>query len=337
MRAVVLAILLAVSAHAEDLVLVNGSIIDGTGKLRAAGNVRIRDDKIADVGAFKPMPDEHVIDVNGMIVAPGFIDFQSLAVDAAAKESETAALLSQGVTTAVLGSDAKGPYSVEDFMLPFDEKPPALNIAMLVGHATVRRQIMGADYKRASTPDELERMGELVSDAMKQGAFGFASNLQEEPESFSTPSEVTALVKIVAKFGGVILLRARDGKEAVALAREAKIPVQVLSPDKTVSAEIDRARAQRIDISSDSYSLSQMAKDKTASLERGIQRMTGTPAGRIGLRERGAVRKGAAADLVVFDPASLASGIKIKYVFINGTVVLKDGEPAAVHAGQALR
>jgi N-acyl-D-amino-acid deacylase len=337
MRAVVLAILLAASAHAEDLVLVNGSVIDGTGKPRAAGNVRIRDDKIADVGMFKPMPDERVIDVKGMIVAPGFIDFQSLLVDGAARDSETAGLLSQGVTTAVLGSDGKGPYSVEDFMLPFDDKPPALNIAMLVGHATVRRQIMGGDYKRAATPDELERMGELVSDAMKQGAFGFATNLQEEPESFSTPAEVTALVKIVAKFGGVILLRARDGKEAVALARETKIPVQVLSPDKTMSAEIDRARAQRIDISSDSYSLSQMAKDKTVALERGIQRMTGTPAGRIGLRERGALRKGAAADLVVFDPASLVSGIKIKYVFVNGTVVLKDGEPASVHAGQALR
>lgn len=337
MRALVLAILLAASAQAEDLVLVNGSIVDGTGKPRVAGNVRIRDDKIADVGLFKPMSDERVIDVKGMIVAPGFIDFQSLAVDGAAKDSETSGLLLQGVTTAVLGSDAKGPYSVEDFMLPFDEKPPLLNIAMLVGHATVRRQIMGADYKRASTPDELERMGELVSDAMKQGAFGFASNLQEEPESFSTPAEMTALAKIVAKFGGVILLRARDGKEAVALARETKIPVQVLSPDKAVSAEIDRARAQRIDISSDLYSLSRMAKDKTVSLERGIQRMSGTPAGRIGFKERGAVRKGASADLIVFDPASLASGIKIKYVFVNGVAVLKDGEPAAAHAGQALR
>jgi N-acyl-D-amino-acid deacylase len=337
MRAVVLAIILAASAHAEDLVLVNGSIIDGTGKPRAAGNVRIRDDKIADVGLFKPMPDELVIDVKGMIVAPGFIDFQSVAVDGAAKDSETAGLLLQGVTTAVLGSDGKGPYSVEDFMVPFDDKPPALNIAMLVGHATVRRQILGGDYKRAATPDELQRMGELVSDAMKQGAFGFASNLQEEPESSSTPAELTTLAKIVAKFGGIILLRARDGKEAVALARETKIPVQVLSPDKTVSAEIDRARAQRIDISSDSYSLSQLAKDKTVPLERGIQRMTGTPAARIGLRERGALRKGASADLIVFDPASVASGLKIKYVFINGVTALKDDQPTSAHAGQALR
>jgi N-acyl-D-amino-acid deacylase len=335
MRALVLSILLAVSAHAEDLVLINGSVIDGSGKVRAAGSVRIHEDKIAAVGVFKPMPEERVLDVKGMVVAPGFIDFQSLPVEAAGKDSETAGLLSQGVTTAVLGSDAKGPYSVEDFMVPFDEKPPSVNIAMLVGHATVRRQIMGDDYKRAATADELERMSELVSDAMKQGAFGFASNLQEEPGSFSSPAEVAALAKAVAKFGGVILLRARDAKEAVALARDTKVPVQVLSPDKAVVAEIDRARAQRIDISADSYSLGQLIKDKASPLERGIQRLTGTPAGRIGLRERGAVRKGASADLVVFDPASPAAGMK--YVFVNGVVALKDGQTTAAHAGQALR
>src|SRR6185295_11945350 len=96
--------------------------------------------------------------------------------------------------------DGTGPYSVEEFMLPFDEKPPALNIAMLVGHGTLRRQIMGSNYKRAATPDELERMRELIADAMTQGAFGFASNLSAEPASFSTPEEAVFLVREVAKF-----------------------------------------------------------------------------------------------------------------------------------------
>src|SRR6185295_17015310 len=103
---------------------------------------------------------EMLIDVKGMVVAPGFVDFRTLSPSAIQKDPAAASLLTQGVTTAVLGAIGDGPYSVEDFMLPFDEKPPALNIAMLVGHGTVRRQIMGADYKRAATPDELERMRE---------------------------------------------------------------------------------------------------------------------------------------------------------------------------------
>jgi N-acyl-D-amino-acid deacylase len=334
-KTLILVTLLACPAFAEDLVLINGTVIDGTGKPRAAANVRIHDGKIADVGMFLPAANETVLGVKGMIIAPGFVGSESLPASTAERDSSMTALLTQGITTAVLGSDGKGPYSVEDFMVPFDDKPPAVNIAMLVGHGTVRRQIMGDDFKRAPTADELKRMGELVSDAMKQGAFGFASNLQEEPASFSSPAELAALVKVVAKFGGVALLRARDPKEAVALARDTKVPVQVLNPDKAASLEIDRARAQRMDISGDAYSFSQLVKDKTAPLERSIQRMSGTPAGRISLRERGVIRKGAAADLVVFNPAALSAGIQ--YVFVNGAMAVKDGQVTESRTGQALR
>src|SRR6266513_1206082 len=110
------------------------------------------------------MPGETILDVKAMVVAPGFIDLQNVS-PATLEKDLGAAPIAQGVTTAVLGSDGNGPYSIEDFMLPFDDKPPALNIAMLVGHGTVRRQIMGADYKRAATADEIDRMGQLVENA----------------------------------------------------------------------------------------------------------------------------------------------------------------------------
>src|SRR5262249_33204118 len=176
--AIVFSLLISLPVSAEDLVLLNGSVIDGTGKPRVVANVRIRDGKIREVGPFKPAANEMTVDIRGMVVAPGFIDFQTLSPSAVEKDPAAAApLILQGVTTALLGSDGSGPYSVEDFMLPFDEKTTAVNIAVLVGHARIRRQIMGPDYKRAATPDEVERMGELISDAMKQGAFGFASDL----------------------------------------------------------------------------------------------------------------------------------------------------------------
>ena len=327
--------LLALPAFAEDLVLVNGTIIDGTGKPRVIGNVRIADGKFTDVGVFKPMPGEMTIDVKGMIVAPGFVDLQSLSPSAIVKDPAAASLIGQGVTTAVLGSDGTGPYSVEDFMLPFDEKPPALNIAMLVGHATVRRQIMGPDYKRAATADEISRMCELVADAMTQGAFGLASDLQQEPASFATPEELKALSAVLAKFGGTFVISAPDAKEAIAQARSSKITVQVLNAGKAPVAEIDKARAQGVDIGADSYSFSQLLRDKTITLERAIQRMAATPAGRMGFRERGTLKKGIPADVVVFNPQALGAGMK--YVFVNGTMVVKDGQPIEARPGQALR
>ncbi len=333
--AIVLVYVISLPLAAEDLVLVNGSVIDGSGKPRLAANVRIHDGKIKDIGPFKPAPNEMLLDVKGLIVAPGFIEFQTLSSAAIEKDPAAVALLSQGVTTAVLGADGSGPYSVEEFMVPFDEKPPAVNIAVLVGHARIRRQIMGPDYKRPATPDEVGRMGELISDAMKQGAFGLASDLQQEPASFSTTDELLSLAKVVAKFGGTILLTPRDAKSAVALARDAKTPVQVITKDKALIAEIERARAQRIDISADSYSYAQLVQDKTVVLERAIQRMSSTPAARFSLRARGLLKAGAAADVVVLNPQNLGSGPE--YVFVNGAMTLKDGKPEDTRTGQALR
>ncbi|HLH31956.1 MAG TPA: amidohydrolase family protein, partial [Terriglobia bacterium] len=302
--AIVLIFLLSSVACSEDLVLVNGSVIDGSGKLRTAGNVRIHDGKITDIGVFKPLPNETVLDIKGLIVSPGFVDFRSLAPSDIKKDPAAPSLVMQGVTTAILGADGTGVYSVEQFMLPFDDKAPGVNIAMLVGHATIRRQIMGDDYKRAATADEVQRMSELITDAMQQGAFGLASDLQHEPASFSTTDELLVLAKATAKFGGAVLLHARDPKESASIAKDAKVNV--------------------VDFDADGYSFSRLAQEKGVTLERAIPRMTSAPASRFGLRERGTLKKGVPADLVIFNPVSLSSGMK--YVFVNGMMAVKDGQ-----------
>jgi N-acyl-D-amino-acid deacylase len=336
-------LLFAAFGFAQDLLIMNGRVIDGTGKARVLANVRVRDGKIAEIGPVKPAAGETTLDVKGMLVTPGFVDLQSLSPAAIEKDPAATPLLTQGVTTAILGADGTGPYLVEEFMLPFDEKPAGLNLAMLVGHAAVRRQIMGPDYKRPATADEIQRMGALVTDAMTQGAFGLGSDLQQEPCVFSTPDEVMALAKATARFGGTLLLRLRNEtekladsvKEAVALAREAKIPVQVLTASKTAIAQIEKARSQRVDIAADAYSFTQLSRDKAVSIERAVQRMSATPASRMSLRERGVLKKGAPADIVVFDPVALSAGMK--YVLVNGAMVVKDGQPTGARAGQALR
>ena len=129
-RFFLLTLLLAGHAWAENLVLMNGAIIDGTGKARTVGNVRIRDGKITDIGLFRPAAGETLLDVKGMIIAPGFIDLETASAEALQKDLAAGPEISQGITTVILGSDGTGPYSIEEFMLPFDEKPPAVNIAM---------------------------------------------------------------------------------------------------------------------------------------------------------------------------------------------------------------
>lgn len=340
---ILLTVMLSATGFAEDIFLMNGRVVDGSGKPRLAANVRIRDGEITDIGPLKPAATDTILDVKGLIVAPGFIDLQTLSPAAIAKDAAPAELILHGITTAVLGSDGTGPYSVEDFMLPFDEKPPALNIAMLAGHGTIRRQILGPDGKRAATSEELQRMSELLSDAMKQGAFGLAADLRSEPGSFSTPDELLTLAKVIARFGGtlVINLRTETGrpadvvKEAVTLAREAKVPVHVLTANKAAVAEVDRVRATRLDITAGSYTFADWIADKTVTIERAVQRMSSAPASRVALRERGMLKKGAPADIVIFNPTSIQAGMK--YVFVNGVMILKEGQLLEARPGQSFR
>src|SRR5438046_281946 len=252
LRLFLLILLLVCSAFAENLVLVNGIILDGSGKSRFTGNVRIRDGKIADIGLFKPAAGETLLDVKGMIVAPGFIDLENLSVAALEKDMDARAAITQGVTTAILGSDGAGPYSIEDFMQPLDDKLPAVNIAMLVGPRTVRRQILGVDYNHPAKEDEIQRMGELVENAMRQGAFGFASDLRTEPASFSTADEMLALAKAAARFGGTLFLHPRDEKiqQPLELARNTKVTLQLSlnTLTATVLADLDKSRIQGIGV-----------------------------------------------------------------------------------------
>src|SRR5262245_6466716 len=88
--------ILAGSAMAQNLVLVNGAVMDGTGKARTPANIRIRDGKVSDVGPFKPAADETLLDIKGLIAAPGFVDFQNLSPSAIEKDPAAAALVTQG-------------------------------------------------------------------------------------------------------------------------------------------------------------------------------------------------------------------------------------------------
>ena len=180
-----------------SLLLRGGQVIDGTGAAARAADVRIRGDRIVAVGASLAVtPEDRVVEVTGLVVAPGFIDMHShldRQVFALSAGSQTA----QGITTAVVGVDGAGPYPVGAFLDRLAASPAALNVAALVGHASVRRSVMGEARRRAE-PAEVRAMALRVSRALDEGAFGLSSGLEYEPGFQASPAEVAALAREAA-------------------------------------------------------------------------------------------------------------------------------------------
>ena len=180
-----------------SLVLRGGRVVDGTGTAARIGDVRIRGDRIEEVGtALAVAPGERSVDVSGLIVAPGFIDMHSHVdrqIFALPATSQTA----QGITTAVVGVDGAGPYPVGAFLDRLAAAPAALNVAALVGHASVRRAVMG-DARRPARSGEFRAMARLVGRALDEGAFGLSSGLEYEPGYEATPDEIAALAREAA-------------------------------------------------------------------------------------------------------------------------------------------
>ena len=180
-----------------SLVLRGGRVVDGTGAAARAADVRIRGDRIAEVGpALAVTPEDRVVDVTGLTVAPGFIDLHSH-VDRQVFALPAGSQTAQGITTAVVGVDGAGPYPVGAFLDRLAASPAALNIAALVGHASVRRAVMGEARRRAD-PAEVRAMAHRVSRALDEGAFGLSSGLEYEPGFQASPAEIAALAREAA-------------------------------------------------------------------------------------------------------------------------------------------
>lgn len=215
-------------------VIANAQVADGSGATLRRANVRIAGDRIAQVGRFEPERGEHVIEAKGLVLAPGFIDIHNHSEEGLDSHPLAETQVAQGITTVILGLDGGSPWPVGAWLQTRRRNPAALNLALLVGHATVREQVMGADYRRAASAPEVERMAELVDRAMREGAVGLSSGLEYELASYSTTDEVVALARAVRRHGGFYMTHVRDEAdksfaalhEEIAIAERARISVQ---------------------------------------------------------------------------------------------------------------
>ncbi len=266
--------LIAGGQEPADLVLTNATIVDGTGRPSFVGDVGIVGDRIVAVGppgSVQAADGATIDDLDGLILAPGFIDIHNHSDRAIVRQPQAEVLLAQGLTTILVGADGGSPWPIDDYLDDVDAAGPALNVAATVGHGTVRRQVMGDDSSREATAAEIDAMAELVSGGMRDGAFGLSSGLEYDPGRFSTTEELIELARAAGELGGFYISHMRDEElyvmeavdEVIRIGVEAGLPVQISHikmGDATAwgrSGEaLERMRAARaagIDITADWY------------------------------------------------------------------------------------
>jgi len=232
-----LAALLTMSrAQATDVLLRNTLLFDGSGKPPHPADVRIRGDHIAAVARhLEPGPDEVVRDEYGLSLAPGFIDMHSHGNRGLLEDLDAATVSRQGVTTIFVGQDGQSDFPLADFFSRLAATPAAINVASMVGHATLRQQVMGKDLYRPATAAELAGMKTLLAKELEAGAFGISTGLEYEEAHFATTEEVIELSKVAAAKGGFYISHVRDEAthtfesfdEILRIGREAHIPVEI--------------------------------------------------------------------------------------------------------------
>ena len=203
------------SGQEYDILIRNGRVIDGTGNPWFAADIAIVGDRIVRIGRLGDATARRVVDAAGMYVSPGFIDLHSHADRAMTSEHLEArrakSLNSQGLTTVIGGPDGRNqmwPLSAEIEALR--SLGHAMNFVPMVGHSTVRAEVMSDDYERPATEEEIARMQALVRQGMESGAWGLGAGVEYRPARFSTPEEMIALAVAVAPYDGFYVAHQRS-------------------------------------------------------------------------------------------------------------------------------
>ena len=257
--------------HLASTVIVNAKVLDGTGAPARSDSVRFIGDRIVGVGDFKPSPRDTVIDASGLVLAPGFIDTHSHADIDIFEHNDALAMVSQGITTAVVGQDGGSNLPLSDFFDRLEAEKAAINFSSYAGFGSLRSEVMGEDFRRPATPEEIEQMRALLREEMRAGAWGLGSGLEYDPGIYSSREEVIALASEAAAFGGRYISHVRSEDrwfwdaidEIIEIGRETGMPVQVSHIKLALRSDhgkadrllqiLEEARASGVDITADIY------------------------------------------------------------------------------------
>ena len=244
-----------------DLLVIDALVVDGSGARAVPGAVGVVDDRIAGIWPAGATPPEAVrtVAAGGSAVAPGFVDVHNHSDLSALILPTFDSYVRQGVTSVVVGNCGSSPWpdagfgegialaygdpeafdapewpTYGDYLDAIDRAAPAVNVATLVGHGTIRQEVLGLE-RRAPEAGEVDRMCSFTREAMDAGAFGLSSGLIYVPGIFADTDEIVALAEVAAESGGLYashirgegehLFRAVD--EAIEIGRRAGLPTHL--------------------------------------------------------------------------------------------------------------
>jgi len=277
-----------------DVLIRNGRIVDGSGGPWFRGDVGIVGDRITALGTIGDATAATAIDATNLVVAPGFIDLLGQSEFNILVDSRAASKILQGVTTEVTGEGSSiAPVNdrliqeaslqarhfgvsqdwrtLADYFKRLEERSrPAINMGTFIGAGGVRNYVIGKD-DRPATAAELERMKQLVAQAMEDGALGLSTSLQYVPDRFASTEEITELAKVAARYGGVYFTHQRSESghifesldEVFTIAERAGIPAEIWHLKTAYKANfgkmpevlrrIEAARARGLDVTANQY------------------------------------------------------------------------------------
>jgi N-acyl-D-aspartate/D-glutamate deacylase len=255
-----------------DVLLQNGTIVDGTGGDPYTGDVAIAGDKIVAVGEVDAAGAGQTIDCTGLVICPGFIDLHNHSDESILKPEsrDGRCYLTQGCTTLVTGNCGGGREDIGTYYDEIGKQGVGINIAQLVPHGAVRDEVMGK-VRRAPTAEELKKMQELAEAGMREGAWGMSTGLQYVPGAYAQTDELIAIASVVGKHGGIYASHIRDEgdtliesvDEVLHIARSANLPCHVShfksskvknwGKIRAAAQAIEKARAGGLVITADQY------------------------------------------------------------------------------------
>jgi N-acyl-D-amino-acid deacylase len=270
-----LSLLLFVPVYAQyDVLVRNGRVIDGSGNPWFVADVGIRDGRIVAIGRLDTTQCRRILDARGMIVAPGFIDVHTHSEGGIRRTPTADNFLFDGVTSVVTGNCGGSETAIDSFFTRLRREHISVNLATLIGHNSVRREVMG-NAQRDPSAGELQAMEALVAKAMREGALGLSTGLIYTPGTYAKTPEVVALAKVAAQYNGIYASHIRNEgndeqgvvfaaiTEAIEVGRDAGLPVEIShfkvsskklwGRSKQTIAMIEKARAEGLDVTVDQY------------------------------------------------------------------------------------
>ena len=294
-----------------DVILRGGTIYDGSGEKPYTGDVALSGDKIAALGELGEASAALEINVEGLAVAPGFVNMMSWANESLIEDGRSQSDIRQGVTLEIMGEgESMGPLndrmkaemlesqsdisfdiewtSLAGYLEFLERRGISPNVASFIGAANPRNYVIGHE-DREPTAEELKQMRTLVRQAMEDGALGVASSLIYPPGSFAKTDELIALSEIAAEYDGMYISHMRDEganmleaiDELLTIAREAKIRAEIYhfkasgQPNwhlfEQAVAKVENARAEGLQITADVYTYPAGSTGLNASIPPWVQ------------------------------------------------------------------